>query len=129
MHRIRQNYCRTHVGPGTRPVHGLHRSDPRSACPRAESPKFPSFFLIFHQPKGCFLPDLRKVPNFTLKKYFQKTKRVQLYIYKKRVTLPVSNADPQKVDKVDFDFCQKNFDFCVRLLDGVRKFDRLIVQK
>ena len=87
------------------------------------------FFLIFHQPKGCFLPDRRKVPNFTLKKYFQKTKRVQLYIYKKRVTLPVSTADPQKVDKVDFDFCQKKIDFCVRLLDGVRKFERLIVQK
>ena len=25
MHRIRQNYGRTPVGPGTRPVHGLHK--------------------------------------------------------------------------------------------------------
>jgi hypothetical protein len=41
-------------------------ADPGSACPRAGSPKYPLFFLIFHQPKGCFPPDRQKVPEFTL---------------------------------------------------------------
>ena len=41
---------------------------PESACPRAGSPKYPSFF--FHQPKGCFPPYRQKVPEFTLKKTF-----------------------------------------------------------
>ena len=29
-------------------------ADPGSACPRAESAKFPFFFLIFQKPKECF---------------------------------------------------------------------------
>jgi hypothetical protein len=41
-------------------------AEPGSACPRAESPKFRSFFLyIFRQPNGCFPPDRQKVPKFT----------------------------------------------------------------
>jgi hypothetical protein len=87
------------------------------------------FFFDFPPAKSVLSTRSSKSPEFYPKKYFQKTKRVQLYIYKKRVTLPVSTADPQKVDKVDFDFCQKKIDFCVRLLDAVRKFERLIVQK
>ena len=30
---------------------------------------------------------------------------------KKRVTLPTSTTDPGKIEKVDFDFCQKHFRF------------------
>jgi hypothetical protein len=47
----------------------------------------------------------------------------------KRLTLPASTTDPKKIEKVDFDFCRFFFDFCVRLLDPVQKFERLIVQK
>ena len=56
----------THIhitGPGWSMVYTT--ADPGSACPRAESPKFP-YFLIFHQPKGCFPPDRQKVLKFTL---------------------------------------------------------------
>jgi hypothetical protein len=58
------------TGPGQSMVYTA--ADPGSACPRAGSPKYLSlfllffFFLIFHQPKGCFPPDRQKVPGFTL---------------------------------------------------------------
>jgi hypothetical protein len=44
------------------------------------------------------------------------------------VTLPASAVDPEKIEKSILMFA--NFpDFCARLLDEVRKFERLIVQK
>ena len=52
------------TGPGWSMVYTT--ADPGSACPRAESPKF-QYFLIFHQPKGCFPPDRQKVLKFTLR--------------------------------------------------------------
>jgi hypothetical protein len=61
-----------------------------------------------------------------------KKKKKPIAVFKKkkeRATAPASTADPKKVQKVDFDFCQFFFDFCVRLLDAVQKLERLIVQK
>jgi hypothetical protein len=61
--------------------------------------------LIFQQPKGCFLKKNRpKFGSFTLfypiKNVF-KNKKGYSYLKRKRVTLPASAADPEKVEKVD----------------------------
>jgi hypothetical protein len=104
-------------------------ADPKSAC---QISKFQNFhnFLNFHQPKGCFLSDRQKSPEFYAIKTVNKKRSLQLYLKKKKKTAPPGTADPKKVKKVDGDFCQFfSFDFCVRLLDAVRKFERLIVQK
>jgi hypothetical protein len=53
------------TGPGRSMVYTA--ADPGSACPRAESPNFRSFFfLISTSQKGCFPPDRQKVSKFTL---------------------------------------------------------------
>ena len=126
MHRIRQNYGRTRrtrhqAGPWCTQLQIL-----LSAC---QISKFQNFhnFLKSHQPKGCFLSDRQKSPEFYAIKNVEK--KACSCIKKKRATAPASTADPKKVKKVDFDFCQFFFDFCVRLLDAVRKFERLTVQK
>jgi hypothetical protein len=76
------------------------------------------------------LSDRQKSPEFYLLKNVKKKKKpIALFKKKKRATAPSSTADPKKVKKVDFDFCQFFFDFCVRLLDAVRKSVALIVQK
>jgi hypothetical protein len=65
-------------------------------------------------------------------RYKKCKKKKPTAVFKKKKTAPPGTADPKKVKKVkkvDFDFCQFFFDFCVRLLDAVRKFERLIVQK
>ena len=67
--------------------------------------------------------------EFYLLKNVKKKKPIAVLFLTKRATAPTTTADPKKVKKIDFDFCQIFFDFCVRLLDAVQKFERLIVQK
>ena len=77
-----------------------------SAC---QISKFQNFhnFLKSHQPKGCFLSDRQKSPEFYLLKNVKKKAYSCIFsLKKKRATAPASTADPKKVQKVDFDFCQ-----------------------
>ena len=97
---LRPNPCRTRhqAGPWCTQLQIL-----LSAC---QISKFQNFhnFLNFYQPKGCFLSDRQKSPEFyPIKKVFF-SKRVQLYKKKNWVTVPASTTDPKKVKKVDFDF-------------------------
>ena len=66
MHRIRQISGRTPVGPGTRPISGVHRC--RSYCPPVKFQNF-KISITFWNPtsqKGAFCQIVKKVPNFTL---------------------------------------------------------------
>jgi hypothetical protein len=85
--------------------------------------------LNSHQPKGCFLSDRQKSPEFYPIKNVKKKKPIAVLKKKKKSDSASQHRRPQKGQKVDFDFCQFFFDFCVRLLDAVRKFERLTVQK
>ena len=81
-----------------------------SACQISKSQNFHNF-LNFHQPKGCFLSDRQKSPeSYPIKKVFF-SKVYSCKKKKKKSTLPASTADPKKVKKVDFDFCQFFFAF------------------
>jgi hypothetical protein len=80
--------------------------------------------LKSHQPKGCFLSDRQKSPEFYLLKNVKKKAytRSCIFFLKKRATAPASTVDPmpiKKVKKIDFDFCQFFLHFWVRLLDAV----------
>ena len=68
-----------------------------SAC---QISKFQNFhnFLKFHQPKGCFLSDRQKSPEFYLLKNVKK-KAYSCILKEKRATAPASTADPKKVKK------------------------------
>jgi hypothetical protein len=104
-------------------------ADPRSTC---QISKFQNFhnFLNSHQPKGCFLSDRQKSPEFYPIKNVKKKRAYSCIILKKkeRQRQPAPPT-PKRSKKIDFDFCQFFFDFCVRLLDAVRKFERPTVQK
>jgi hypothetical protein len=107
-------------------------TDPRSAY---QISKFQNFhnFLNLHQPKVTktvlFVRSSKKSPEFyAIKNVKKKKKPTAVFLkIKKRATAPPGTADPKKDKKVDFDFCQFFFDFCVRLLawllDAVRKFE------
>jgi hypothetical protein len=85
--------------------------------------------LNSRQPKGCFYQIVKKSREFyALKNVLKKKKPIAVFKKKKREIVPASTADPKKVKKVDFDFYQIFFDFCVRLLKVVRKFTRLTAQ-
>jgi hypothetical protein len=100
MHRIRQISGRTPVGPGTRPISGVYTQMQilLSAC---QISKFQNFhnFLKSHQPKGCFLSDRQKSPEFYLLKNVKKKEAYSCILKKKRATAPASTADPKKVIK------------------------------
>jgi hypothetical protein len=99
-----------------------------SACQISKSQNFHNF-LNFHQPKGCFLSDRQKSPEFyPIKKVFF-SKGYSCKKKKKKSTLPASTADPKKVKKVEFFFCQFFLHFWLRLLDAVQKCERLMVRK
>jgi hypothetical protein len=100
MHPIRQNYGGTHVGPGTKLVHGVHSRDPRSAC---QISKFQNFhnFLNFHQPKGCFLSDRQKSPEFYAIKNVKKKKPIAVF-KKKKSDSASQHRRPQKGQKNRF---------------------------
>ena len=123
---LRPNPCRTRhqAGPWCTQVQIL-----LSAC---QISKFQNFhnFLNFHQPKGCFLSDRQKSPEFyPIKKVFF-SKRVQLYKKKEKKSDTASqHRRPQKGRKSRFWFFAIFFDFCVRLLDAVQKCQMVIVQK
>jgi len=56
--------------------------------------------LIFHQPKGCFLSDRQKSPEFYAIKNVKKKKAYSgIKKKKKKKTAPPGTADPKKVKK------------------------------
>jgi hypothetical protein len=86
MQRIRQNYGRTPVGPGTKPVHSLHKCSEILDQPVLElNPlNFHIYFLIVPtSQKGASYQIVKKSLFVPYKKCFQKQKekkkRVQLY--------------------------------------------------
>jgi hypothetical protein len=110
-------------------------ANPRSAYQNFKIQNFNNF-LNFRQPKGCFLPDRQKSPEFYAIKNVKKTKPIQAVFKnkKQRATAPASTADhaadPKKVKKIDFDFCPF---FSLRFLGQAprcgSKVRRLVVQK
>jgi hypothetical protein len=114
MHGIRQNYGRTPVGPGTTQAGPLFTQmqilDQPVMCPRAESPKFPSFFDFPPAKRVLSNRSSKSLQFYPIKNVFKK-KRWGCIKKRKRVTLPASTADPKKIEKVDFDFCQSFFRF------------------
>ena len=80
-----------------------------SACQISKSQNFHNF-LNFHQPKGCFLSDRQKSPEFyPIKKVFF-SKRVQLLKKRKKSDTASQHRRPQKGQKSRFFFA--NF-FCI----------------
>jgi hypothetical protein len=69
-------------------------ANPRSACQNFKIQNFHNF-LNFHQPKGCFLPDRQKSPEFYAIKNVKK--KAYSCLKKKKATAPASTADPKKV--------------------------------
>jgi hypothetical protein len=76
-----------------------------------------------------FVRSSKKSRILPYKKCKKKKKPIAVLKKKKKSDSASQHRRPQKGQKVDFDFCQFFFDFCVRLLDAVRKFERLTVQK
>jgi hypothetical protein len=76
-------------------------ADPSSAC---QISKFQNFrnFLNFHQPKGCFLSDRQKSPEFYDIKNVQKKKGLHLYLEKKNNDNATQHRRPQKSQKSRF---------------------------
>ena len=118
---LRPNPCRTRhqAGPGYTQLQIL-----LSAC---QISKFQNFhnFLNSHQPKGCFLPDRQKSPEFyPIKKVFFFQKGTAVKKRKKERHCQPAPPTPKRSKKNRFWFLPIFFfDFCVRLLDAVRKFE------
>ena len=128
MHRIRQMSGRTPVGPGTRPISGAHRC--RSYCPPVKFQNF-KISITFWNPtsrKGAFCQIVKKSRILPYKKSFFFQKGTAVKKRKKKSTLPASTADPKKVKKIDFDFCQFFLHFWLRLLDAVLMKTMFIVR-
>jgi hypothetical protein len=60
----------------------------------------------------------------------KKCKKKPIAVFKKKkATAPASTADPKKVKKIDFGFCQSFLHFWLRLLDAVLMNTMFIVWK
>ena len=99
-------------------------ADPRSAC---QISKFQNFhnFLNFHQPKGCFLSDRQKSPEFyAIKNVKKKAYSCIFFFFLKQRQRQPAPPTPKRSKKSILIFANFFFDFCVRLLDAVRKTHR-----
>jgi hypothetical protein len=86
-------------------------------------------FLNFHQPKGCFLPDRQKSPEFYAIKNVKKKKAYSCIFFLKKKTAPASTADPKKVKKKSILIFAHFFRFLCQAPRCGSKVRRLIVQK
>ena len=103
MHRIRQISGRTPVGPGTRPISGVY-TQMQILLSTCQISKFQNFhnFLKSHQPKGCFLSDRQKSPEFYLLKNVKKKKAYSCILKKKKSDSASQHRRPQKGQKNRF---------------------------
>jgi hypothetical protein len=99
-----------------------------SACQISKFQKFYNF-LKSHQPKGCFLSDRQKSPEFYLLKNVKKKKPIAVLKKKKERQRQPAPPTPKRSKKSIFDFCQFFLYFWLRLLDAVLMNTMFIVRK
>jgi hypothetical protein len=77
-------------------------ANPRSACPNFKIQYFHNF-LNFHQPKGCFLPDRQKSPEFYALTNVKKKRAYScIFFLKKKSDSASQHRRPQKGPKSQF---------------------------